>query len=199
MVTKISPADKKPSARERLLAAAQELFYEEGINTVGIDKVIERAGVAKASLYDTFGSKEELVRSYLAGRHEARQERMARILARHTDPRQKLLAVFDVAAEIFAQPSFRGCAFIRASAEVGPDSSVRGVVDDSRKWLHDLLVGLAKDAGARNPAKLARQLVLLYDGATLSAQMDGNPNAAATARAMAEMLIDADRKSRARR
>lgn len=196
MSTKTVP--ERRSARDRLLSAAQELFYEEGINTVGIDKVIERAGVAKASLYDTFGSKEELVRSYLAGRHEARQERMARVLARHTDPRDRLLAIFEAAAEIFAQPSFRGCAFIRASAEVGPESSVRGVVNDSRQWLHDLILRLAKEAGARHPAKLARQLVLLYDGATLSAQMDENPNAAAIARGMAEILVEADRKSRAR-
>ncbi|MDB6107950.1 MAG: TetR family transcriptional regulator, partial [Gammaproteobacteria bacterium] len=64
------------SARERLLAAADELFYENGINTVGIDRVIERAGVAKASLYDCFGSKDELVRSYLQARSEARQARI---------------------------------------------------------------------------------------------------------------------------
>ena len=64
-------ADIKHSARERLLAAANELFYAEGVQTVGIDRVIERAGVAKASLYNTFGSKENLVRAYLESRHEA--------------------------------------------------------------------------------------------------------------------------------
>ena len=61
---------ERPSARERLLAAADELFYEEGVHTVGIDRVIERAGVAKASLYNTFGSKDELVRAYLTSRHD---------------------------------------------------------------------------------------------------------------------------------
>src|SRR5262249_42523015 len=71
------------SARDRLLAAATELFYAEGVHTVGIDRVIERAGVAKASLYSTFGSKEELVRAYLAGRAEARQRRVSERIARY--------------------------------------------------------------------------------------------------------------------
>src|SRR4051812_8677137 len=81
------------SARERLLAAAEQLFYEEGINTVGIDRVIERAGVAKASLYDCFGSKEELIRSYLLARHEARQARIAKKLATYATARDRLLGV----------------------------------------------------------------------------------------------------------
>src|SRR3954467_10559119 len=100
----MSPASRtsarRPSARVRLLAAADELFYEEGIHTVGIDRIIERAGVAKASLYSSFGSKEELVRAYLAGRHESRKERITAALARYDDPRRRLLGVFDVVAEI---------------------------------------------------------------------------------------------------
>ena len=88
MVMKSSSQDRRP-ARERLLAAADELFYEEGFNLVGIDRVIERAGVAKASLYDCFGSKEELIRSYLQQRHEARQLRMRERLARYDHPQGK--------------------------------------------------------------------------------------------------------------
>ena len=82
---------ERKSARERLLAAAEELFYEEGVITVGIDRIIERAGVEKASLYDTFGSKEELTRAYLAARHEARQARMTEGLAKLTTPRERLI------------------------------------------------------------------------------------------------------------
>src|SRR3982751_5978814 len=85
---------RKPSARERLLTAADELFYAEGIHTVGIDRVIERAGVAKASLYSTFGSKDELVRAYLEGRHELRRTRLLAGLERFDDPRDRLLGVF---------------------------------------------------------------------------------------------------------
>src|SRR4051794_18085546 len=101
-------AEKPKSARERLLAAAVELFYAEGINTVGIDRIIERAGVAKASLYDTFGSKEELIRAYLADRAAAREARVEAWLARCKSPRDKILGVFDYLAHAMSQPTFRG-------------------------------------------------------------------------------------------
>ena len=94
-----TPTHERRSARERLLAAAQELFYKEGINTVGIDRVIEHAGVAKASLYDCFGSKEGLIRAYLTARHEARQKRLQERLAHYNNPRDRLLGVFDVMAD----------------------------------------------------------------------------------------------------
>ena len=182
---------ERRSARARLLAAAEELFYDEGVHTVGIDRIIERAGVAKASLYATFGSKEELVRSYLAARQDARRARILDRIARFTTPRTRLLGVFDAMGELFAEPGYRGCAFMRASAEVKPGSSVPTVCDDARAWTRELLTGLARDAGVARPAALAGQLVLLYDGASVSAQMDRDPKTAAVAKAMATTLLDA--------
>jgi len=179
------------SARDRLLAAANELFYEEGVRTVGIDRVIERAGVAKASLYNTFGSKEELVRAYLAGRLATRQERMARGLARYDTPRERLLGVYNVLAEVASESGFRGCAFHNASAESASGSSVEQVCDNSRAWTRSLFTDLAREAGAPDPAGLATQLVLLYDGAITGAQMDRNAGTAATAKAIAAILLDA--------
>jgi AcrR family transcriptional regulator len=178
------------SARERLLAAADELFYEEGVHTVGIDRVIERAGVAKATLYSAFGSKDELIRAYLLARHAARQERMTRKLARYDSPRERLLGVFDVLGESFAEPGFRGCAFVNASAETRPGSAVEEVSDESRAWVRSLFTELGRAAGAIDPGRLARQLALLYDGATVSARMDRDPTAAAAARTVAAALID---------
>jgi AcrR family transcriptional regulator len=189
MVIKLSSEDRRP-ARERLLAAADELFYEEGFNLVGIDRVIERAGVAKASLYDCFGSKEELVRSYLQQRHEARQFRIRERLARHAAPREKILAVFDWMAEAAAQPGFRGCAFARASAEARPGSSVKVVCEASRAWTLALFADLAKQAGASDPDRVALQIRLLYDGAMVSAHLDTSRTAVAAARAMAEITLD---------
>src|SRR5258708_2224696 len=107
------------TARDRLLAAANELFYEEGVHTVGIDRVIERAGVAKASLYSTFGSKEDLVLAYLKFRAEARERRISERVARYEEPRARLLAIFELLCELVTEPSFRGCAFANACAE-GP-------------------------------------------------------------------------------
>lgn len=194
-----SPAPARSSARDRLLAAARELFYKEGINNVGIDRVIEHAGVAKASLYSNFGSKDELVRAYLQGMHERRQARILERIARHRSPRERLLAVFDYVAETFALPGYRGCAFVRTSAEMPGGAPGKDVIDAARAWMRELFTGLAREAGARNASALAQQLVLLYDGAVTAAQVDGNVEAAATARSLAAQLVDAAAATPAKR
>ncbi len=179
-------------ARERLLAAASELFYEEGVHTVGVDRIVERAGVAKATLYTVFGSKDELVRAYLQARHDRTRERMTRELAaRFRTPRERLLGVFEVQGLSFTEPGFRGCAFVSANAEASPGSSIEEVTQDYRTWVRSLFLDLAKQAGAADPEHLARQLVLLYDGAGISAWMDHDASTAQAARTIAAALIDA--------
>jgi len=178
------------SARERLLAAASELFYDEGIHTVGIDRVIERAGVAKASLYNTFGSKDELVRAYLEQRGAGTLDRITRYLQRYDTPRDRLLGVFEAQGEMFARPGYRGCAFASASAE-SPGEAVSQATDTYRAAVRDLLTGLAREAGAPDPELLGQQLHMIYDGASLSARMDRDPSASAASRAAAEALLDA--------
>jgi AcrR family transcriptional regulator len=180
------------TARERLLAAANELFYAEGVHTVGIDRVIERAGVAKATLYSTYGSKDELIRAYLVGRYELRRERTMRAVVSHDSPRERLLSVFDVLAESLAQPNYHGCAFVNASAEAAPGSPIIEAADDYRAWLRGLLTELAREAGAARPEQLAARLQLVYDGAAVSARMDHDAAAAAASgRAACTALIDA--------
>src|ERR1700675_762587 len=125
---------KTASARDRLLAAADELFYNEGINTVGIDRVIEKAGVAKASLYVAFGNKEGLIRAYLQGRLAARQERIRQALAGLDTPRERILGVFDSLSRICQEPNFHGCAFVNAAAESRPGSAALEVAEESRAW-----------------------------------------------------------------
>ncbi|AEV81488.1 TetR family transcriptional regulator [Actinoplanes sp. SE50] len=176
--------------RERLLAAADELFYAEGVHTVGIDRVIEQAGVAKASLYTVFGNKDGLVRAYLHGRHEQRRDRIMRHVDQHTDTRGRLLAVFDSLAEAAEVPGFRGCAFYNAGAEADPNGVVREEATANRAWTRQLLTRLAAEADAPDPDALAAQLVVLYDGATVGARQDG-PAAAKTARTLAETLLEA--------
>jgi AcrR family transcriptional regulator len=183
-------AEPRRSARERLLAAANELFYSEGVQTVGIDRIIEHAGVAKASLYNTFGSKEELVRAYLESRHAGTTQRLTAAVEKHTDPRARLLAVFDAQGELFAQPNFRGCAFVTASAEAPRGGLVEQATDDYRDEIRALLTRLADEAGAPDAAALGRQLQLIYDGAGLSARMDRDPSVAVAARAAAAALLD---------
>jgi AcrR family transcriptional regulator len=175
-----------------LLSAANELFYAEGVETVGIDRVIARAGVAKASLYNLFGSKEELVAAYLASRHERTTARLIEAIGRFEDPRRKILAVFDAQAEQFEQPDFNGCAFVAASTEAPAGGLIARAADDFRDWVRSMFTGLAEQAGATDPAELGRQLHLVYDGAGLAARMDHrDPQVAPSARRAAEALLDA--------
>jgi AcrR family transcriptional regulator len=179
------------TVRDRLLEAADELFYAEGIHTVGIDRVIEKAGVAKASLYGTFGSKDELVRAYLKARADARRARIEERMARHDRPRDKILSVFDLLAERAREPSFRGCAFVNATAEGPIDCKVRPVALESRAWVRDLFTRLAAELGVADAGQVGRRLQVLYDGAMTAASMERDHEVIADAHAMAEALLDA--------
>jgi AcrR family transcriptional regulator len=181
------------SPRERLLEAAGELFYAEGVQSVGIDRVIERAGVAKASLYGTFGSKEGLVRAYLDDRHARIIRRLRRAVdaADPADPVGRILAVFDAQARLFEAPDFRGCAFISAAAEAPRDGRIDEAARAYRHEIRELFTELATAAGAPDPPLLASQLQLVYDGASTSANLDRDPSIAGPARAAAAALIAA--------
>ncbi|MEU9987669.1 TetR/AcrR family transcriptional regulator [Streptomyces sp. NPDC007971] len=181
----------KPSVRERLLAAADELFYSEGVQSVGIDRIVQRAGVAKASLYNLFGSKEELVQAYLDARHANTRDQVERALTRFRTPRERLLGVFDAQGQLFTEPDFNGCAHMTASAEARHGSPVECAADRYRLWVRTMFTDLAREAGVTDAEGLARQLHLLYDGAGVSARMDRDPSAATTARAAAAALFDA--------
>src|ERR1700722_12803076 len=145
---------RTPSARERLLAASSDLFYAEGVQSVGIDRVIEHAGVAKASLYNLFGNKEGLVRAYLEARHNGTTDQLMAAVNRHRDPRRRILAVFDAQAQMFAQPGFRGCAFVSAFAEAPLGGLVAQAARDFRAWVRNLLTNLAQETGAADPLEL---------------------------------------------
>jgi AcrR family transcriptional regulator len=180
------------TARDRLLAAADELFYAEGIHTVGIDRVIERAGVAKASLYGSFGSKDELVRAYLQGRAIERQARVEARIERYDDPREKILSIFELLSERVREPTFRGCAFLNATAE-GPfgDPKTHDIAVRSRAWLRDLFTRLAGELAIDDPRRVGRCLQILYDGAMTAASLERDREVVDEARDLAESLLDA--------
>jgi AcrR family transcriptional regulator len=187
-----SPKERSAAARGRLLAAANELFYAEGIQAVGIDRVIEHAGVAKATLYSAFGNKEGLIRAYLQARHDATSERMTKELQeRYETAKDRLVGVFEVQGLSFTDPDFRGCAFISANADAPNLPSVEEASHNYRAWLHSLFLDLAVEAGATDPRLLAQQLVLLYDGSGISAWLDRDKAADNTARSVAAALVDA--------
>jgi AcrR family transcriptional regulator len=188
----IADAARVPTARERLLASASELFYNEGVQSVGVDRVIAHAGVAKATLYNLFGNKEGLVLAYLAERHGGTTAGIKAAVDRHGNPRRRLLAVFDAQAQVFAQPGFRGCAFVAAYAEAPLEGLVAQAAGDYRSWMRALFVDLAEQAGAVDPPELARQLQIIFDGGMIAAWMDHDPSIATSSRAAAEALLDAE-------
>jgi AcrR family transcriptional regulator len=190
--TATAPTEHRSSARERLLAAANELFYAEGVQTVGIDRIIERAGVAKASLYNLFGSKEGLVAAYLASRHDRTTSGLTEAIESVDEPRQKILAVFEYQARQYQRPDFNGCAFIAASTEAPAHGLVEQAADQFRSWIRAMFTDLADQVGVPDPVILGRQLHLIYDGAGLAGRMDHHdPAIAPSAREAVAAVLDA--------
>jgi AcrR family transcriptional regulator len=181
----------RPSPRERLLAAADRLFYEEGVCTVGIDRVLKEAGVARASLYSTYGSKDQLIRAYLQARSESWQAQVAEALpARGDNPRDRILGIFELMTEWFAAPGYSGCPFINASAEGAADDAVSEVRERHREWVRELFSRLGREAGVADTEALSAQLVVLCDGAMVGAQLDHSSAPGQAALSAAATLID---------
>jgi AcrR family transcriptional regulator len=181
-----------PSPRERLLAASNELFYRDGVHSTGIDAIIEKAGVAKGSLYYIFGGKDELVAAYLRGRHDAWRHRVEARQAGIDDPEQKILAVFDALADYVSLPEFRGCPFVNATAEAPVGESQQLANKEYRDWVRQSFVELAADTGVADSEALAEALIVLYDGALATASTTEPARAAAmTAKRIARLTLAA--------
>jgi AcrR family transcriptional regulator len=198
-----APADRDAAAGvgERILSAATDLFYREGVRAVGIQRVIDEAGIAKASLYAHYQSKDDLVAACLA-RHAAgaRAGIEARLARPGLDARGQLLALFDYQVDSVAGAAFRGCPFLNVTSEIAaPDHPAKRVIAAQRAWLHGLIAGLVADAGAASPRQLAGTLVVLFDGGSSSSVIDADPAAARHARWAAERLLDASLPPRARK
>lgn len=167
-------AQTQPSARERLLAAADELFYTHGINATGVDAVVERAGVALATLYNQFGGKDELVAAYLDERDRRWRADWDAAIAAATTPQGRLLAIFDALDAWWHQEGhYRGCAHVDAAAEITDlDHPATAAAGRHKAHLHQRLAELAAAAGAAEPDQTAADLVILYEG-TISALLFG--------------------------
>ncbi len=179
--------------RDRMAAAAADLFYAEGITASGVDAIARHAAVAKPTLYSHFRSKADLVVAALAAQHRGREQMMERWLVERSaaPPALRLLAVFDWLEAWSAEAGGRGCPFLNAAAElVGPQyQAAREVVRQHKAWWLALLAGLARDAGARNPDTLAQELLLLMDGANARVLVTGDPSMVAVARGIATRLV----------
>ena len=189
-------AAKRPSPRERLLAASDELFYRDGVHSTGIDAVIEKAGVAKGSLYYIFGGKDELVGAYLRNRHDTWRQRVEAARARTDDPDEKILAIFDAIADYVSLPEFRGCPFTNAAAEAPAGESQQLAIKEYRDWVRQTFLKLAADTGVADSRALVDALTVLYDGALATAEMGSGARAAAiTAKRIARLTLAAAKAS----
>lgn len=169
-----APAATAPtSARERILLTAHGLFYRDGIRATGIDRVIAESGVAKVTFYRHFPSKNDLVLAFLAHRHVQWMAWFDDALNRHGNTPQALLPTL---AEWFAQPGFRGCAFINSLSELG--ASMPSLVALVQSHKTDVVARLAQLLPPNHHADTALALALTVDGAVVRAQFDGSPQAA---------------------
>lgn len=186
------PRDER-SARERLLAAASDLFYRRGIRSVGIDEIIATADVAKMSLYRSFPSKDELVAAYLRDRDRLYWEWWESVMARHPGaPREQFSALFRALVKRTTRPDYRGCPFTNAATEFPePDHPGRAVAVANKQELGRRLRDLVRTIGVRNPESLADQLVLLFEGTYSSAQTSGPSGPAHRVAQAAEALLAA--------
>jgi AcrR family transcriptional regulator len=160
-----SSAASRP-ARDRLLAAAGELFYASGIAATGVDAVLARAGVSPATMYAQFAGKDGLVAAYLEDRHTTWRQTWDAVLAERSDPVDRLLSVFDAVARFRdEQGNRRGCAFLAAATELPPGHPGQAWLEADSRLLTGRLRELAVDAGLPDADDAAATLLLLYDGA----------------------------------
>jgi AcrR family transcriptional regulator len=175
-------------AGQRILDAASDLFYRYGIHAVGVDTIAREANVTKKTIYDRFGSKDELINVYLQTQDRRwRQLISDRVDRPELDARAKILAMFEI---MEFQIRERGCSFINAHAELSDtDSAAYETVRNEKAWTRDYFVELAREAGVPDHEKLGRQLLMLHEGAYIAYAMADESDAAQAARDAAEVLL----------
>ncbi len=182
-----------PDVSQRLLDAAERLFYSRGVQAVGIDAVVAEAGVATKTLYAHFGSKDALVGAYLRRRDQRWLDWLRGAVAAAEPGPARVLAVFEALRRWFAEPSYNGCAFINVVGEFAASPAARAVARDHKAALRALLRDVAAGAGVNNHAVLADRLMLLVEGAIVTAHVEGDADAALRGRSAASALLEFDR------
>ncbi|RRO12650.1 TetR/AcrR family transcriptional regulator [Saccharopolyspora rhizosphaerae] len=187
-----TPEGELTPAAKRILVTAGELFYEQGINAIGVEAVAEAAGVTKKTLYDRFGSKDQLIVAYLRDRDQRWRKWWQEHLEQHaTTPSEKLLATFDALAEWMRHNHPRGCAFVNAHAELADtDHPARAVITEHKHWVRNHLASLAHEADAPEPERVADELTILLEGVTVVQSLSVIEQAADSAKRLAARALD---------
>lgn len=182
----------KPSARQRILRVADELFFNDGLFATGVNRIIQESGVAKASFYAAFRSKDDLIDAYLEGRHRQLIEQFDAIEGSADDVLAKINRVFDLLASEVLQPGYRGCLFLVASAEIPQDNAMpaRRWVRNHKLAVRDCFWRICSADALASTEEIAEQLMILYEGALATAAVRPETSAVERARAMSLSLVE---------
>ncbi|MGV6847430.1 MAG: TetR/AcrR family transcriptional regulator [Marinibacterium sp.] len=182
----------RPNKRSELVEKALTVFYRNGFHATGMDMLVRETGVSKTSMYKHFRTKEDLILAVLRRRDEHFRNWLCRRVEELADtPRGQLLAIFDALREWFEQPEFRGCMFIKASAEYQErDDPIHVQAAEHKRLLQDWAADLARRGGAADPERLAAQIMLLKEGAIVTAVLGHRPDPAGEAQQAARALLD---------
>lgn len=183
----------RPSKRDELVHKALQAFYRNGFHATGMDALVAETGISKTSMYKHFRSKEDLILAVLRLRDEVFRNRVYRRIEELADtPRDQLIAMFDELQEWFDDPDFRGCMFIKASSEYQDrDHPIHKQSAEHKRMLETHFAGLARAAGLAQPEQLARQLLLLAEGAIVTAHLKHTESPAQDAKQAALALVSA--------
>jgi AcrR family transcriptional regulator len=180
---------------DRILTTASELFYKEGIQAVGIQRLIEAAGVAKASLYAHYASKDEVVAAYLRQRTALARAQVAEALAGLATPEERLARLFDLGEAWVTGNDFRGCPFQNAAGELAdPAHPARAAISAHRAWLRSVFDDVVRETGVPDPERLGGALLALFDGAAARVLAERRPDAIHDVRWAGERLLAGARR-----
>lgn len=184
-------SESNNETKERLLKIGEDLIYRGGIGATGMDLLVKTSGVARKSIYRYFGTKEALVVEILKRRDRNWMRWFESEVNKADSPAEKLLRIFDVLCDWFTSENFRGCAFINTAGETGdPEDPVRLVDKEHKEKLKVFLFSICEEYGTADPEALARQFLILIDGAITVAHLLGDNRSAVDAKTIAQQLLN---------
>lgn len=182
---------KTTDTREKILKTAEHLIYQNGIHAMGMDLLVKTSGVARKSIYRHFANKEDVASAALSERDERWMQWFRTESDKGETPQDRILNMFTVLKSWFESEGFRGCAFINTAGEVGnPEDPVRQIAKLHKQKLLDYTLELSGQLGVEQPAVLARQLLILLEGAITMSYVMGDWSAADNAREMAKLILE---------
>ncbi|MBO0334017.1 TetR/AcrR family transcriptional regulator [Sneathiella sp. CAU 1612] len=183
----------RPTKRDELVQKALQVFYQNGFHATGMDMLVKETGISKTSMYKHFRTKDDLILAVLRLRDEYFRNWLYRRIEELADiPIEQLIAMFDALEEWFDEPGYKGCMFIKASSEYQDSSHpIHNQAADHKRMLEIHFTAIAMKAGLPNPKLLTRQLLLLKEGAIVTAHLGHTENPAQDAKKAAIALIEA--------